>query len=114
MFTEGIKETENTRIEKDPENIDEIEMLYSFGVVIFEHTILESEYYEYSFCWFEPEKIFDVVIKNKNLQKIKVFKTCSKLDDEYEKLFQLIKCEEIKGKNNEIIKCISHSIEYTL
>lgn len=114
MFTEGIKETENTRIEKDPENFDEIEMLYSFGVVIFEHTILESEDYEYSFCWFEPEKIFDIIIKNRKLQTIEVFKSCPELDEEYEKLFQLIKDEEIKSNDKKIIKCVSHSIEYTL
>ena len=30
MLYEGKKETENTRIEKDDETKDEIEMLYSF------------------------------------------------------------------------------------
>ena len=89
-------------------------MLYSFGVVIFEHTILESEDYEYSFCWFEPEKIYDIIIKNKKLKNIEVFKSCPDLDEEYKKYFQLIKNEEIKSNDGEIIQCVSHSIEYTL
>ena len=51
MLYEGIKETENTRIEKDDETKAEIEMLYSFDVVLFEHTILKGDSLRYLTVW---------------------------------------------------------------
>ena len=113
MLYEGKKETENTRIEKDDETKDEIEMLYSFGVVLFEHTILESEELTYSICYFAPQEVYDIVIENsKNGQLIK-YESVKQLDDKTRKFYDLIKNDEITDGTNKY-KCMSHSIEYTL
>ncbi|MBR0471615.1 MAG: hypothetical protein IJI98_02825 [Methanosphaera sp.] len=113
MQYEGIKETQNTRIEKDKETLDEIEMLYSFGVVLFEHAILESEHKTYSISYFAPQQIYDIVIENKQENKLETYTTTTQLTGNMEKMFQLNKNEKIII-NNEEITCTSHSIEHTL
>lgn len=114
MLYEGIKETQNTRIEKDDETIEEIEMLYSFGVVLFEHTILESAEYTYSICYFPPGDVYDIVIENKNDKSLLEYRVTDKLDKKFNLLFNLIKNQEITDDNNIKYTCMSHSIEYTL
>lgn len=114
MLYEGIKETQNTRIEKDDETAEEIEMLYSFGVVLFEHTLLESDEYTYSICYFPPKEVYDIVIENKNDKSLKEYKVTDKLDKRYDELFGLIKNQELTDEKNIKYKCMSHSIEYTL
>lgn len=112
MLYEGIKETENTRIERDDETKEEIEMLYAFEVVIFEHVILESGKYSYSICYFAPREVFDIVIEDKN-NNTRSFETMGKLNERMDKLFQLNKGDNI-SIDDEDINCISHSVEYTL
>ena len=114
MLYEGIKETENTRIEKDNETREEIEMLYTFGVVIFEHTILESDNTTISICYFEPEETYDIVIEDKKEGKLIEYRQTQQLDQTLQEYFDLTKNEEITDKENNTIKCISHSIEYKL
>lgn len=109
MHYEGKKETENTRIEMDEETRDEIEMLYTFDVVLFEHVILESETHTYSICYFAPEKIYDIVVEDKQLNRLEKYETTKQLDKSYEKYFKLNKNQKIDD-----IICTSHSIEYTL
>lgn len=114
MLYEGIKETENTRIEKDEETKDEIEMLYSFGVILFEHTILESDELMYSICYFEPKKVYDLVIQNKNNGKLISYEVKTKLNNQEKNYFNLTKNEETTDQNNNKLICMSHSVEYTL
>lgn len=114
MLYEGIKETQNTRIEKDDDTKDEIEMLYSFDVVLFENTVLKSEETTISISFFSPLKIYDIVIEdNENLRLIS-YESKTELDEDLMKLFNLTKNEEIIDKNNVKYKCMSHSVEYTL
>ncbi len=114
MLFEGIKETQNTRIEKDKETENEIEMLYSFGVVLFEHTILESDNKTISISYFEPEKIYDIIIEDKKQGKLIEYINTDQLNDTFKQYFSLIKNEETSDENNDILKCTSHSIEYSL
>lgn len=113
MQYEGKKETQNTRIEKDEETKDEIEMLYSFGVVLFEHVILQSREKTISISYFAPQQIYDIVIENKKENKLIKYETKKELTEKYQKYYQLNKNETIT-ENNEKIICTSHSIEYTL
>lgn len=113
-MSEGIKETEHTRIEKDHSSESEIEMLYSFGVVLFEHCVLKNDTYEYSICYFAPSDVYDIVVINKKESKVIKFESCSKLDEKYSDYFNLINGEKtLDDDNNELI-CRSHSVEYTL
>ncbi len=114
MLYEGIKETENTRIQRDDETNDEIEMLYSFGVVLFEHTILESDEQVYSICYFEPGKVYDVVIENKIDKRVEQIISTDKLDTKLQSYYDLTKNESISDENGKTLKCMSHSVEYTL
>ncbi|HII08087.1 MAG TPA: hypothetical protein HA355_00670 [Methanosphaera sp.] len=114
MYYEGMKETENTRIEKDDETRDEIDMLYSFGVVLFEHTILKKDEITISICYCDPLKIYDIVIENNVKSCLLSYKTLDQLDEEMEIYFNLTKNEEIVDKNNVKVRCMSHSVEYTL
>lgn len=114
MSFEGIKETQNTRIEKDDDTKDEIEMLYSFGVVLFENTILKSEELTVSISFFSPLKIYDIVIEDNKNHRLVSYESKTELDEDFLKLFNLTKNEEIIDKNNVKYKCMSHSIEYTL
>ena len=114
MLYEGIKETENTRIEKDDETKAEIEMLYSFDVVLFEHTILKGDKYTISICYFNPLKIYDIIIEDYINSCLISIESKNELDEEYKTFFNLIKNEEITDKNNNKYKCMSHSVEYTL
>lgn len=114
MLYEGIKETENTRIEKDDDNRDEIEMLYSFGVVIFEHTIVKKEELIISICYFDPLKIYDIVIEDNDNSSLVSYKTAKQLDDTLMEYFNMTKNEEIIDRDNNKIKCMSHCVEYTL
>ena len=111
---EGIKETQHTRIEKDKESQSEIEMLYSFGVVIFEHTILKNDDYEYSICYFAPGNVYDIVVLDKKNMKVLKYDSCDKLDDKYEKYFNLINGQKVLCDDGSELTCRSHSIEYTL
>lgn len=114
MYYEGIKETENTRIEKDDETKDEIEMLYSFGVVLFEHTILKKDHMTISICYFDPLKIYDIVIEDNLNKTLLSYKSTRQLDDDLKIYFNLTKNEEIVDRDNVNVKCMSHSVEYTL
>lgn len=114
MLYEGIKETQNTRIEKDDDTLDEIKMLYSFDVVLFENTILKSEELTVSICFFNPLKIYDIVIEDNRNHCLISYESKAELDEDLNKLFNLTKNEEITDKNNVKYKCMSHSIEYTL
>lgn len=111
---EGIKETEFTRIEKDNDSLSEIEMLYSFNVVIFEHTILKNERYEYSICFFAPENIYDVVIIDKLNHTLLKYESTSTLNDKLSDYFNLINGESTIDCDGNKLICRSHSIEYTL
>lgn len=113
MLYEGIKETENTRIEKDDETKEEIEMLYSFEVVLFEHTILKKDNISISICYFDPLKIYDIVIEDIKNNSLISYETATELTDEYRQLFNLTKNQELTY-NNKRYKCMSHSVEYTL
>lgn len=113
MLYEGIKETQNTRIEKDDDTEAEIEMLYSFGVVLFEHTILKTDELMISICYFDPLRIYDIIIEDNNNHTLISYESKTELDEEYMKLFNLTKNEET-DKNNLKYKCMSHSVEYTL
>ena len=88
MYYEGIKETENTRIEKDDETKDEIEMLYSFGVVLFEHTILKKDHMTISICYFDPLKIYDIVIEDNLNKTLLSYKSTRQLDDDLKIYFR--------------------------
>lgn len=112
MLYEGIKETQNTRIEKDDETKEEIEMLYSFDVVLFEHTIVESHNQIISICYFNPKQVYDVVIQDKSGKLIR-YEQLNQLDEKLEKYYNLIKNEEIT-ENGIKYKCMSHSVEYML
>ncbi|WP_069593075.1 hypothetical protein [Methanosphaera sp. WGK6] len=112
-MSEGSKETENTRIEKDAENISEIELLYTFDVIIFEHTLLESEKYSYSICWTNPKQIYDVVIEDKQKGKLVKYEVVKKSSPKLSKYFNLIKGEKLVDDGCQIT-CTSHSIEYKL
>ncbi|RAP52103.1 MAG: hypothetical protein BZ138_03650 [Methanosphaera sp. rholeuAM270] len=107
-----MKETENTRIEKDSDTVDEIEMLYSFGVVLFEHVLLESDNVEYSICYFAPQEVYDIVIEDKENNSVS-YNQEKELTANQEKLFSLIKNETVILDDEEFI-CKSHSIEHTL
>lgn len=113
-MVEGFKETEHTRIEKDSDSESEIEMLYSFGVVIFEHTVLKNDNYEYSICYFSPSDVYDITIINKKKGCVEYFKSTTKLPEEYVKYFNLINGEKTFDKDGDELICRSHSIEYTL
>lgn len=113
MLSEGYKETENTRIEKDKENENEISMLYDFGVIIFEHVILESDKYYYSICWFNPKKVYDVLVEDKQRGVVDSFDTFNELPPNLSKLYSMIKGESV-CLDDEIIKCNSHCVEYSL
>ena len=114
MLYEGIKETQNTRIEKDDETESEIEMLYSFGVVLFEHTILKTEESTISICYFDPLGIYDIIIEDNTNLRLLSFESKTALDEDLMELFNLTKNDEITDKNNVKYKCMSHSVEYTL
>lgn len=114
MLYEGIKETENTRIEKDKETEDEIEMLYSFGVVLFEHTLLKKEHQTISICYFAPLDVFDVVVEDNDNGRLVSYRAVKQLDDTLLKYFNLIKNEELIDDDGLTVKCTSHSVEYTL
>jgi len=113
LHYEGIKETENTRIEKDDETKDEIEMLYSFGVVIFEHVIIESEQRRYSICYFAPEELYDIVIEDKQEKKVIRYDVKKQLDNNLEQYYGLNKNDTLE-LDGVMYKCTSHSVEYTL
>lgn len=114
MLYEGIKETQNTRIEKDDDTKSEIEMLYSFGVVLFEHTLLKTGELTVSICYFAPSNVYDIIIEDNVNHKLITYESKTELDEDYIKLFNLTKNEEIIDKNNLKYKCMSHSVEYTL
>lgn len=114
MFYEGVKETENTRIERDFETNDEIEMLYSFGVVLFEHSIIESGDYCYSICYFAPDDIYDVVVEDNKSGKVLSYEVKKTLDSTLTNYFNLVKNESVHDERGNLIKCLSHSVEYTL
>lgn len=113
MQYEGIKETQNTRIEKTHETEAEIEMLYSFNVVLFEHVILQTQEETISISYFAPQEIYDIVIENKKENKLIKYETQKTLTKQYNKYFQLNKNDTIE-ENGQKITCTSHSIEYTL
>lgn len=114
MLYEGIKETQNTRIEVDDDTKAEIEMLYSFGVVLFEHTILKSEELTISICYFDPLKVYDITIEDNINHSLISYESKTELDEDYKKYFKLTKNDEITDKNSVKYKCMSHSVEYTL
>lgn len=113
-MSEGLKETEHTRIEKDENSQSEIDMLYSFGVVLFEHTILKNDDYEYSICYFSPSDIYDIVIMNKKTGSLEVFESTNNLNEEFKDYFNLVNGQKTLDKNGNEIICRSHSVEYTL
>lgn len=113
-MVEGIKETEHTRIEKDRDNASEIEMLYSFGVVLFEHCVLKNDNYEYSICYFAPSDVYDIVVVDKINRKLVLYETYTKLNDKYESYFNLINGEITLDDDGNQLICRSHSVEYTL
>jgi len=114
LLVEGFKETEHTRIEKDKDSESEIEMLYSFGVVIFEHTVLKNDDYEYSICYFSPSDVYDIVVINKKKGCVDYFNSLNDLPEEYQKYYNLINGEKTFDKDGNELICRSHSIEYTL
>lgn len=114
MLYEGKKETQNTRIEKDEDTREEIEMLYSFGVIIFEHVILKKEDIIISICYCDPLKTYDVVIEDNVNSSLISYKTYERLDDTLTEYFNLTQNEEIVDGDNKKVKCMSHCVEYTL
>jgi len=111
---EGVKETEHTRIEKDSSSESEIDMLYSFGVVIFEHCVLCNDSYEYSICYFAPRDIYDIVVINKKEGHVEYFETTHQLNDTYLSYFNFINGESVLDNDGNKLVCRSHSVEYTL
>ena len=111
-MSEGIKETEYTRIEVDEDNKSEIEILYSFDVVIFEHVICSNDDMEVSICYFAPSDVYDIVVIDKKNRRLLEYERCDKLNDKYSKYFNLIKGQT--AHDDASLTCGSHSIEYTL
>lgn len=113
-MSEGIKETQHTRIEVDEDNKSEIEMLYSFGVVIFEHVILSNDKREVSICYFAPSDVYDIVVIDKKNSLLLKYETCNKLNEKYLVYFNLINHQSIVDEDDGKLICGSHSVEYTL
>ena len=111
---EGIKETQHTRIEVDEETKSDVEILYSFGVVIFEHTILKNDNIEISICYFAPGDVYDIVIIDKNNNSLLKYETSKQLNEKYNKYFNLINGQKTLDDDNNELNCRSHSVEYTL
>lgn len=103
-----------TIIEKDAENMLDIEELYNFGIVLFETTVLIMDDIEYCICWVPFKKIYDISIQNIKHTKIISYEAKKELSEEEKIYFDLLKGETIKDERGNIIKCISHSIEYGL
>ena len=113
-MAEGIKETQHTRIEVDEDNKSEIEMLYSFGVVIFEHVILSNENMEVSICYFAPSDVYDIVEIDKKNKALLKYDTCKQLNEKYSAYFNMINGQSVIDDDNHKLLCGSHSVEYTL
>ena len=114
LLTEGLKETQHTRIELDEENKSELEILYSFGVVLFEHTILSNDDVECSICYFAPSDVYDIVVIDKKNNALLKYESCSKLNEKYSSYFNLVNGQTIHSDGYGKLLCGSHSIEYVL
>lgn len=113
-LSEGIKETQHTRIEVDDENRSEMEMLYSFGVVIFEHVIVSNDNMEVSICYFAPSDVYDIVVIDKKNKLLLKYETTKQLNERYDQYFNLINHQSIVDEDGGELICRSHSVEYTL
>lgn len=102
-----------TVIEKDDNNLGEIETLYSFDVVLFESTVLIIADIELCICYVEFLDLYDVSMQDVGHTKIIEYESVRKLDDRLNRYFNMIKGDVVVEDDVEI-RCISHSIEYTL
>ncbi|RAP54375.1 MAG: hypothetical protein BZ137_02530 [Methanosphaera sp. rholeuAM130] len=89
-------------------------MLYSFGVVLFEHTVLKNDSYEYSICYFAPSDVYDIVVIDKKHNLLLKYETCHQLNEKYSDYFNLINGQRALDDDGDELVCRSHSIEYTL
>lgn len=103
-----------TIIEKDAENILDINELYDLGVVLFETTVLLVNNLEFSICWVEFEKLYDISVQNQEHTQIIEYNVVKELSDIQKTYFNLLKGETCEDEHGNIVKCISHSIEYGL
>ena len=70
-----------TIIEKDAENILDITELYDLGVVLFETTVLLVNNLEFSICWVEFEKLYDISVQNQEHTQIIEYNVVKELSD---------------------------------
>lgn len=103
-----------TIIEKDEENIKDIETLYTFDLVLFETTVLLIDDIEYCICWIPSLNLYDVSKQNTSHTKIICYKVQNKLSKKQEEYYNLLQGNIIEDENGNTVKCISHSIEYNL
>ena len=103
-----------TIIAKDAENILDINELYDLGVVLFETTVLLVNNLEFSICWVEFEKLYDISVQNQEHTQIIEYNVVKELSDIQKTYFNLLKGETYEDEHGNIVKCISHSIEYGL
>ncbi|MCI5866597.1 MAG: hypothetical protein SOZ23_01795 [Methanosphaera sp.] len=99
-------------IEKDNENIKEIEELYLFDAVLFENTVLITGDVEYSICYVAFDDVYDICIQDIHHTKIIEYRQTKKLTDDEMKFFNLLQSEVIVDEHDNITECVSHSVEY--
>ena len=70
--------------------------------------------YKWIICWVEFKKLYDISVQNQEHTQIIEYNVVKELSDIQKTYFNLLKGETYEDEHGNIVKCISHSIEYGL
>lgn len=97
-------------IEINESNYLEVKKYFDDGVVLFEHTILESEQFVYSICYCPVLDVYDVLLEDSVNSKLINYEARRRLSGSTLKYFKVYKGDVVEDMFGNSFSCVSHHL----
>lgn len=97
-------------VEKNRDNISEIEKYYDEDIVLFEHTILESESFVYSICYCPRLDVYDVLLEDVVNSRLINYEARQRLSGSTLKYFNVFRDDIVSDMFGNRFSCVTHHV----